>query len=173
MSWPVVVVDLLMELPPSPAPSPNVSGGAVTGTTWKDWVDVVAAAAGLLAVAFAIVTVRQTAAQGAENMRALQRERRIDFELDVLSQLAEYNQKDTNTSGATARIETLARMLPKELIPLTRAAVRLPTTPEGEAQVAEAKPAAAERHQQVRDHLRNEIADEVHKAIEIKLNERH
>ncbi|MFC4533073.1 hypothetical protein [Sphaerisporangium dianthi] len=135
---------------------------------WNEWVDLVAALAGLAAVFFAIVAVRQASKQAAENMEALRLERRIDFELNVLSQLAEYNEKGSNVFGADARVRTLAGMLPEVLIPLTRSAVSLPSTPEADARTQQARPGASE----ARESLRNEIADEIYEAIQKRLEER-
>ena len=103
---------------------------------------------------------------------ALLLERRIDFELDTLSELAEYNEKTSNVHGRDARMKTLAAMLPAELIPLTRAAVGLPSTAEGEEQVSKERPRAAEIHGSVSDYMKQTLAEEILQTVASKLRER-
>jgi hypothetical protein len=109
-------------------------------------------------------TINASKKQAKKSQDALIRERRIDFELGVLRDLAESNLKDDNVAWAGARFKVLAAMLPVDLISLARASVRLESTPEAEAAVSKLVVRAG--HGSRRSQLSVQIEEEILAAIE-------
>lgn len=103
------------------------------GETWglRDWIDVLGVAATVVAAYLAMYAIQQTRNQASENNRALIRERQIEFWLNQLSSLARLLPNGSSFGTSDAQIRLIARTLPVDLIPHTRAAFDLPTTPAG------------------------------------------
>ncbi|MBG0830530.1 hypothetical protein HS041_22470 [Planomonospora sp. ID67723] len=137
------------------------------------WLEYANAIGTLTAAGFAAWTIRQSAKSSAENQQALIRERRIDFELGILAELAELNANEEMGNNRTIRIGTKASMLPIDMIPITRAAVKLESTPEAEKIVQE-KIADKQISPFIREsnYLKEEISREVLNAITSRLSER-
>src|SRR5262245_47937180 len=90
---------------------------------------VVSVLATVAAVWFAAITIRQAKKQAQAAQVAQVRERQIDWELDLLKELFLASERLDLT------VLRLARMLPMPVIPLTRAALRMGSTPEAERRV--------------------------------------
>lgn len=111
---------------------------------WLDWaadhfidgVQVVSTVATCVAVVIAVITIRQSAKNSNANQKALIRERQIDFELGVLSELVELL-PEASSLASSYRMSVLAQMVPAKKIPLTAAAAGLDSTPAGKARVLE------------------------------------
>lgn len=134
---------------------------------WFDWIlfgtQIVSALGGALAVGYAAGTIRESKIQTAKSQQALIRERQIDFQLEVLRELAEFNLKGNNVAWAGSQFKILAAMLPIDLVPLARACVGLPSSPEAENS---AYAATGNTSGGPREHRRNEIEIEILQAIE-------
>lgn len=90
---------------------------------WLEYANAIATSAAAL---LAAGTVVQSSRSSNENQKALIRERRIDFELDVLADLAELNTGSSNMAMRDARMKARAAMLAPEVIPVTRGLPRRP-----------------------------------------------
>lgn len=130
-----------------------------------DWIlfatQLASVAVGAAAAWLAAVTIRATKTQAKQSQDALLRERRIDFELGVLRDLAEYNLKGHSVSWASEMFTVLAAMLPADLVPLARACVKLGSTPEAQA-VCDG---TILRNVVLRDHFRADIQVEILAAV--------
>ena len=139
-----------------------------------DWVlfgtQIASTVAAAAAVWFAVVTNKNANEQAKRSHDALVRERRIDFELDVLKDLAEYNLLDDSVFGARARFVLLASTLPADLVPLSRAAVDLDSTTNAKDHVRAVR--VNESSSSPRVLLRNRIQAEIVQAIARRVQER-
>lgn len=98
--------------------------------------DITATVATAVAAVLAYITIRQAKKQSAEASAALLTERVVEFRLHVLRELAEANIRSSNVSFASETVRVLASMLPRDLVPLTRAACNLPTTTEAKQRMS-------------------------------------
>jgi hypothetical protein len=94
---------------------------------WVDWVLFSVQLASLIvtgiAVVLAYLEIRQARGEAKKGQEAQLKERRVDFELTVLRELLIAAQ-----GGDLPRVEALASTLTPSVVPITRAAVELPTT---------------------------------------------
>ncbi len=124
--------------------------------------DSVATVSGVAAVIFAAYASWQ--AKGARE--ALVRERRIDWKLDILTQLSAANWSGKG-KARDHTIHPLAVLLDEDLIPITRASVGLSTTPAALAEIA-----ALPTDEALLPHLRPRIDREIVAAVRALLAER-
>jgi hypothetical protein len=136
------------------------------------WLDYASTIGTVIAAGFAAYSIGQSRRQAKASQDALLAERRIDFELGLLSDLAEHNEKGSNFSGRDKRMRTLALMLPTDTVPLTRAAFGLPTTENATERAAKERAAAREQQQSLPDYMKDAIAAELLAAVTAKLRER-
>ena len=144
----------------------------------RDWVDwtlfvsqVISAFGAAGAIWFAALTIKGSKVQAKKSNDALIRERRVDFELRVLRDLAEYNLRSDHVSGAHEQFTVLAAMLPAELVPQARAAVRVDTAPRGREAV-DASMANPSLSGTARNRLKLDIQQEILAAIALRVSER-
>ena len=123
------------------------------------------------AAVFAAWAVWQSKVQAKKSQRALLLERRADFELGVLSQLAEYNEKPSSVTWADALFKSLASMLPESDVPIARACVGLPAPADAFSRV-NARTAGVQGSSKPRDLLRQDIAHEILAAVRLRVGER-
>ncbi|SRR6266568_2238631 len=146
----------------------------VTVNVSRDWVDwllfgiqVISLLGTSAAAILAFLTIREAKRQAKDATDTLVRERRLDFELDILRDLVLAVERVD-----AAAVRGLALMLPATDIPLTRAAARLPANDQAEARLkALGLPAAAHPTSGI-DGLKIEIADELVEAIATRVEER-
>ena len=130
------------------------------------FVDVVASGTTALAAGFAAYAIRQAKEQARAAQAALLHERVVDHRLDLLKELAEENEKPSNVAFVDASIKIRARMLPIDLVPLTRAAMGLESTDDAVQEVREGRLEG----NTARMSMRQAIADELVAAIEATLS---
>ena len=140
--------------------------------SWPEWaqtsLEVVATVATAVAAILAAVTIRQAKKQAAAAQAALILERRIDFELGVVTDLAVEHAKGSNVAFVQGHIQALASLLPIDLVPLTRAVMDLGST-------VSATKLARDRQQPgstKRESLRVEVAKELEAAANTLLQRR-
>lgn len=149
----------------------TVSDDSITGLDWTlfgiQGVSAVATVFAAWYAARAIVIARRQASETAERLR---RERRIDFQLDVLRDLANHNLRGENVGWTGPEYRVLAALLPPDLVPLSRAVIGLASTPEAVAtvQAREAQGISGS----LREAFRPEIEEEIIVAIERLIRER-
>jgi hypothetical protein len=102
------------------------------------WLDVVGAVATSAAAFLAWLAIRRSGKEAQASRDALVRERRIDFQLGILKEVAEVSQHWPKE----ARYTTLASLLPESLIPLTRAVLDLPAPEAARVRIQEVVDAA-------------------------------
>jgi hypothetical protein len=140
-----------------------------TPPNWLTWVS---ALASLVAVLFAAGAIVLAIRQAATANKALLRERRADFQLDLLKEIAD----DLIRQGPhfpNSPMTVRARMLPVELIPLTRAVLQLPSNEIASAQVRGiAAGPTAWGYDQILAALRAELTAELMDAVATVLAER-
>jgi hypothetical protein len=146
----------------SPVHHVKIVGGV---PDWLTWLSVIATAA---AAILAALTIWQAKRQAQKSAAALVRERRIDFKLDGLMRLAELLGGRLSAGDRDPLIATQARMLPAELIPLTRAAVDLPSTEAAKAWARKAKDRVAAGNSLI-DLIKEELAAEIVRAVDAVL----
>lgn len=136
--------------------------------------DVVSALATAVAAGLAWWTIRQAKSQAAEAQAALLHERRADYVLEHLTAIALSNHKSSDTGWVDAEIKIHASLVPPELIPITCAAVGLPSTAEAQAHVAERYTIEKDIHHSIRrrEAVHDEIVAEISAAIEWTLASR-
>lgn len=122
-----------------------------------------------MAALLAAGAIVQTARNSNQNQKALLRERRVDFELDVLAKLAEL----TLISNRILQMKAQAAMLDAELIPLTRAALMLDSTDAAKRRVEETSEERRKHRQSPVEFFKQEITAEILAAVRKKLAERH
>jgi hypothetical protein len=123
------------------------------------------------AAAFAALAIWQADKQAKRSAEAIQRERRIDFEVGVPTDLVEYAESMYGTHAQ--RWPLLASLLPVELIPLTRAALHLETTDQANARVEVRRAEPDGREGNMVDHLKSAIKEEeILAAVSTRLDER-
>lgn len=136
---------------------------------WRSVVDVVVAAATVAAAMLALDANRR-AAKSAE---ALVRERRIDFQLDVLMQIDELLTHSSSTYGRDARLKSLARLIPDDLLPATTVITGHSQNADGVALRDQALKRTENLHgTSVIDRCKKEMRDEVAIAVRRLLDER-
>ncbi|MFI6534171.1 hypothetical protein ACIBHY_17050 [Nonomuraea sp. NPDC050547] len=137
-----------------------------------DWLEYVNAAGTAVAALLAAGAIVQSTINSNKNEKALIRERRIDFELGVLADLSQLNTQDSNVVTRDARMKARAAMLSKDLIPITRAAFNLDTTPDAYASVEATSPNRSELRQTRPDYFKKQIETEILAAITSRLEDR-
>jgi hypothetical protein len=139
--------------------------------TWLEYANAIATGTAALLAAGALI---QSSRNSNANQKALIRERRIDFELDILVDLAEANAAEQVGTIRDTRLSTRSAMLPRDLLPITRAAVNLESSPEAE-KLVEDQVADKLRNAMITksNYLKQEICQEILEAIKTKLKERH
>lgn len=140
-----------------------------------DWLEVVSTIATVAAAGLAAWTIRQSKKQAKESQDALIAERRIDFELGVLADLAELVEKRwlSDDGSRRLRIRTVAQMLPAETIPLTRAAAGLPTTDEAKAVADERRKVAGFSDAHLLNDMKDELLEEIFRGVQENLEHRN
>jgi len=140
----------------------------------RDWVDWLLFAVQLLsligtgaAALLAYLTIKQAKVQARESQEALVRERRLDFELDVLKDLV----------LAVARVDALnlrglVVMLPTADVPLARASVGLQSTPQSAQKVAQLGLPPGSHPTSYVDSLKDDLLDELLAAIQARIKAR-
>jgi hypothetical protein len=134
--------------------------------------ELLSAAGTVVAIAIAVYAAIAANRAQLQAHEALIRERRIDFELVQLTELARYNALEHNVFGATANFWLAASLLPESLVEVARSSVGLPSTPEANAFVDSRRQAALEAGQAIRDFLRQDIHEEIQRAVARRLAER-
>lgn len=127
---------------------------------WKVLFDILASVGTLAAAVLAAVTIRQAKKQAKASQDALLLERRVEFQLDLLKELASFN---LHSNDFEMRLR--AEMLRPDLFPLTRKHLRLESTPEAADFLRRLRAAG-----QVP--VRDESADELQQAISTSLEAR-
>jgi hypothetical protein len=85
--------------------------------TWHDGLDIAATLATVGAALLAWLTIRDSRKQARVSADDLVRERRIDFELTVLKELAELNSWVTNQNNRDTQIRVHLSLLPAKELP--------------------------------------------------------
>jgi hypothetical protein len=130
----------------------------------RDWVTAVATAA---AAVFAAWTIRQAKKQAQRSAAALVRERRIDWELGLLKEIAEAAEGDDSWHSQLG-----LRLLGDKRLPILRAAVGMETTPEAKQFVTELHDARGTARQAqsplvvTREDVRQEIDEEITRLLD-------
>ncbi len=137
-----------------------------------EWLEYVNAGGTAVAALLAAGAIVQTARNSNQNQKALLRERRVDFELDVLAKLAELT-LISNQGLRTLQMKAQAAMLDAELIPLTRAALMLDSTDAAKRRVEETSEERREHRQSPVEFFKQEITAEILAAVRKRLAERH
>lgn len=120
------------------------------------------------AAVLAAVTIVQAKNAAERAQAALLHERRVDHQLDQLMWLLDNVYKGSNVSWVDAGMRNRAALLPIDLIPLTRAALRLPSTPAGQERAEEVKRTVADQTRQtVKDAMSKEISEELEAAVNV------
>jgi hypothetical protein len=136
---------------------------------WLTWASVAASA---VAVIFAAGAIWQASRQAAKANKALLRERRADFQLGLLKEIAD----DLIRQGPhfpNSPMTIRARMLPVELVPLTRAVLHLPSNETARTRVRGITDAPTGwGHEQILAALRAELTAELTSAVATVLDER-
>jgi hypothetical protein len=88
--------------------------------TWLDWLNVAATIATVGAAVLALLTIRDSRRQAQRSAANLVRERRIDYELGLLKELAEYCAWGSIRDDRTAQIRLRLVLLPGEDLPRIR-----------------------------------------------------
>jgi len=140
----------------------KIVGGA---PDWLTWLSVIATAAAAILAAW---TIRQAKRQAEKSAAALVRERRVDFNLNGLMRIAELLGGRLSPADRDPLITTQARMLPADLIPLTRAAVDLSSTEAATAWARDAKERVAAGNSLV-DPVKAELSAEIARAVDAVL----
>ncbi|MCU1657781.1 MAG: hypothetical protein JWO57_2437 [Pseudonocardiales bacterium] len=100
--------------------------------TREEWVLLIAQVLGTLgtlaALWVAVLTVRRGSKQARAAENAMLRERRIDFQLGVLRDLAQANLRPDGSDVAIGHLKLLAAMLPVHMVPFARVMAGLETT---------------------------------------------
>jgi hypothetical protein len=135
-----------------------------------DWAQLGGAIGAVAAIGYAAHSVQIAKRQGTESNERLIRERRIDFELDVLKELALVNLKDHNVANATAEFTLLTSLLGPEVVPLASAAVGLPSTPQV---LADTKNVEINYLSHLRIELQTRITTEIYAAIQERVSARN
>lgn len=140
----------------------------------RDWVDWLLFAVQLLsligtgaAALLAFLTIRQAKAQALESQDALVRERRLDFELDVLRDLVL-----AVSRGDHLNLRGLAVLLPADDIPLIRVMVGLQSTPEAELKLAKVKIPPGAHPTSYIGALKDDLFDELIRATQARIRAR-
>jgi len=108
----------------------------LAGMAWPDVRDWIAASATTFAAVFAAVAIWQGKKSAERSATALIRERRIDFELGILKELAQVlDRGDAYAGGKIAPSRTLINLLDDDIVPMYRHAVDLETTPDARRRV--------------------------------------
>ena len=96
----------------------------------RDWLSTIATA---VAAWLAYIAITQSKRQARENAEAIVRERRVDYELGLLKELAEYDSAShtINQPDKFEQMSTRLRLLGPDRLPITRALFNLPTTDDG------------------------------------------
>jgi hypothetical protein len=122
----------------------------------------------LLAVFLAYRQIKQARMEAKAAQVAQLKERRVDFELTVLRELL----IAANRGAAEySRFRALASTLTPSVVPITRAAARLPTTADGE-RVAERVRETGDWAPALMDSLKDQVTYELVQAIAERVNER-
>ncbi|GAB3259839.1 hypothetical protein [Kineosporia babensis] len=145
---------------------------------WLAWVVDIAQIFGALASAVAIVlalrSIKISRDQSAEADRRLVRERRIDYELGVLRDVALTLTRGSNVAFAGAELGVHAACLGPRVVPLVCAMPNQPSTAEAESRIAEARAQmkamlSMQRPSSVWDLLRDELQGEVLDQITLRV----
>ncbi|MBB6351260.1 hypothetical protein FHU36_007843 [Nonomuraea muscovyensis] len=136
------------------------------------WLEYANAFGTLAAAGFAAWTIRQSTQSTDENQRALVRERRVEFELDVLADLVELNSQSSSVVTRDERMRARAAVLGIDVIPFTRAALSLESTPEAIGRVAKRDPERRDSRQSSIEFWGLDIMEELLSAIHARLEER-
>ena len=123
----------------------------------------------VVAVVLAALEIKLTRDDTRTSQKKQLKERRIDFELTVLRELLVAAHLTD-----VLRLKALAWTLPEEVVPITRAAAMLPTTEEGDRIVAQLPPVPGDTYlsSAYLNWLKDEVNDELVKAIEERVHER-
>jgi hypothetical protein len=124
-----------------------------------DIAQIVGAFGSLVAILLAARSITVAKQESAESNRRFIRERRLEFELEGLRELALMSTQDISTATASARFGVLAASLGSGVVPLAVAAARLPSTAAAELQLAGRN----------RDDARPEIQAEILSAIRARV----
>ncbi|TDB86284.1 hypothetical protein E1264_18500 [Actinomadura sp. KC216] len=133
-----------------------------------DWVQVASAFFSAVAAGLALIAIVQAGKAATENQEAMIRERRIDFELDVLTQILTEMAYMTDP-GSRPKIKLLAAVLPVETVPLTRAVFQLESEPNS---VEEARDYGYTAGGPLPDALLERIREECTNSVQANLRER-
>lgn len=110
----------------------GAAAASLLGVTAESLTLLIAQVAGTLgtlaAVVIATITVRKAAQQARDAEAAMLRDRRIDFQLGVIRELAQLNLRPGGSAVEIGHLKLLASMLPVELVPITRAVAGIETT---------------------------------------------
>lgn len=127
------------------------------------WFEATGTLSTIAAALLAAGAIWQAKKAGDRNAELLVRERRADFDLDVLKDLAELVAQDVHVVTRVSRARVALQLLPPKTVPLCRRHFGLPSTPEADAEHArlvggmEPRNVAAE----IRPALQEEILDAV------------
>jgi hypothetical protein len=143
----------------------------------RDWVDVLVV---IIQIASLIVTsgtvvlaylqIRQASREAKKAQAAQLEARRIDFELTALRELLI---AASLAAPDAARVKALASTLHQSVVPITRAAVHLPTTDDAKRMVEPlSSPHDLPHEQSTLDVFRDEVTDELLSAINERVHER-
>ena len=136
----------------------------------RDWLSTIATA---VAAWLAFIAITQSKRQAKENADAIVTERRVDYELGLLKELAEYNSAShtINQPDKFEQMSTRLRLLGPDRLPMTRALFDLPTTDDG---MRERRSAhwGTRRPKRSPDRGRSAILDEINTTADTLLAER-
>jgi hypothetical protein len=139
--------------------------------TGVDLIALVSMTATVGAVVLAWWTIRESGRLAEKSARALIEERRLDFELDLLREIADYWQ--TNAFQDTLRLpllQTRLRLLPDSTLPSVRGAAGLPSVHgEAEEAYAEGRQAKNSTDGDLLNRVRDRGSGEIIRAIEARL----
>lgn len=146
---------------------------ATHGRDWLDWVSALSGAVGALLAGGAIWYSR---VQGVHNQRALVRERRVEFDLELLAKMSE--QFDvTDTQHLAGFLRAFVRSdTPDDDLPVTRVVLDVRPTEVGRVRyreivdAVEGESAGMTGQLAVREALHREVAREIDRAIERRVN---
>lgn len=136
--------------------------------TWHDWLDIATAVATVGAAVLAWLTIRDSRKQAAKARDNLAREWRLDFDLDVLKELADLAASANRTASVTNEITTRLGLLPRNELTNMRAVYTV--HPPADAQERMAQWSAGGGNWW--DGAQKDMSDEVRLLIEKRLSER-
>lgn len=134
-----------------------------------DYSQIIGALGTALAIVFAARSIAVAKQQAADSNERFIRERRLQFEIETLRDLALQNVHDANVAMASERFRVLVTSLGPAVIPLAYAAIGLPSTLEGEQRLA---PLLRGRQGTPRDLVKDEINEEVLTALHERVDRR-